>query len=47
MKNSVKSDNYLLFSKELTKDIKLPENYSCNLFSFKEGKNIYDDKELE
>lgn len=46
MKNSVESDNYLLLSKELTDNIKLPNNYHSQLFDFKEGKNEYDGKEL-
>tara|TARA_R110002096_G_scaffold90936_3_gene205933 strand:- start:59 stop:1147 length:1089 start_codon:yes stop_codon:yes gene_type:complete len=47
MKNSVKSDNYVLFSKELTDIIKLSGNYETNLFDFKKGKNEYDKKTIE
>ena len=44
MKNSVVSDNYVLLSKELTDHIGLSDNYGSKLFSFKEGKDEYDDK---
>lgn len=46
LKNSVNSDNYVLFSQELTEHIKLPENYHSQLFQFHHGANTYDGKEL-
>lgn len=47
MKNSVDSDNYVLLSKELADDIKLPKNYHSKLFGFKGGENEYDGKKLK
>lgn len=47
MKNSVKSDNYVLFSKDLTNEIELPNNYQSKLFDFKNGENTYDNKNIE
>ena len=36
LKNSVKSDSYVLLSNELSKEIALPKNYQSKLFSFKQ-----------
>ncbi|MGB5781797.1 MAG: DUF2652 domain-containing protein, partial [Eudoraea sp.] len=47
LKNSVESDNYVLISKELSSDIELPIYYYSKVFRFKEGKDIYDQKEVE
>jgi ribosome-associated toxin RatA of RatAB toxin-antitoxin module len=47
MKNSVKSDNYVLFSNELASIIYLSDSYHNKLFEFKKGENIYDDKRIE
>jgi hypothetical protein len=47
MKNSVESDNYVLFSKELTDNIGLSDNYQSKLYSFKKGNNTYDGKQLD
>lgn len=47
MKNSVDSDNYVLFSKALTDVIGLSNNYQSKLYQFKEGTDIYDGKELD
>lgn len=47
LKNSVKSDNYVLISKELSSDIELPIYYYSKVFRFKQGNDIYDQKEVE
>ena len=47
MKNSVESDNYVLFSKELTDNIGLSYNYQSKLYDFKKGNNTYDGKQLD
>jgi len=47
LKNSVESDNYVLISKELSSDIGLPIYYYSKVFRFKQGKDIYDQKEVE
>ncbi len=44
MKNSVEEENYMLISKELSKDIGLPENYRSKLFDFQPGQDEYDGK---
>ncbi len=46
LKNSVKSDNYTLLSEKLAKNLSLPISYSSKLFSFKQGIDIYDGKEV-
>jgi hypothetical protein len=46
MKNSVASDNYVLFSKELTNYIGLSDNYQSKLFDFKLGDDNYDGKKI-
>ena len=46
MKNSVESDNYVLFSKELTDFIELTGNYQSKLYNFKNGNDTYDGKQL-
>lgn len=46
MKNSVDSDNYVLLSESLTKDIDLPNDYRNSLFNFEMGKNKYDGKNI-
>lgn len=47
MKNSVDSDNYVLFSKELSDVIGLSENYQSKLYQFKKGNDIYDGKKID
>ncbi|WP_425235496.1 DUF2652 domain-containing protein [Ulvibacterium sp.] len=47
LKNSIDSDNYVLISKKLAKEIGLPIYYYSKVFRFKEGKDSYDDKEVE
>ncbi len=47
LKNSVDSENYALISKELASTIELPIYYWSKLYRFKEGKDVYDDKEVE
>ncbi|MBA6157345.1 DUF2652 domain-containing protein [Tenacibaculum sp. S7007] len=46
MKNSVNSDNYVLFSSELSDIIHLSNTYKTKLYHFKSGSNTYDGKEL-
>ncbi|NNK18061.1 MAG: DUF2652 domain-containing protein [Maribacter sp.] len=46
LKNSVDSDNYALISKELANDLELPLDYNSKVYRFKEGKNLYDGKEI-
>lgn len=46
MKNSVNSDNYVLFSSSLAKEISISENYNSKLFNFKKSKNEYDGKTI-
>lgn len=46
LKNSIDSQNYALISKELASAIELPINYWSKLYRFKEGKDIYDGKEV-
>jgi hypothetical protein len=46
MKNSVDSDNYVLFSDELVQEVKLPEGYQSTLYQFQSGSNEYDGKEV-
>ena len=47
MKNSVESDNYVLFSKELTDNIGLSGNYQSKLYDFKIGNDNYDGKQID
>ncbi len=47
LKNSVESENYALISKELATDVELPIYYYSKIFRFKQGKDEYDDKEVE
>ena len=47
MKNDVKSDNYVLFSKNLTNHVHLTNSYKTKLYQFLPGSNTYDGKELE
>ncbi|MGJ8759868.1 MAG: DUF2652 domain-containing protein [Polaribacter sp.] len=47
MKNSVDSDNYVLFSKELANTVGLSGNYQSKLYKFEEGTDIYDGKQLD
>lgn len=47
LKNSIDSDNYALISKELSSTIELPIYYHSKIYMFKEGKDVYDDKEVD
>lgn len=47
LKNSIDSENYALISKKLASTIELPIYYYSRIFRFKEGKDIYDEKEVE
>lgn len=46
MKNSINSANYVLFSNDLAEEIKLPNNYRSNLFTFHKGDDEYDAKRI-
>lgn len=46
LKNSVKSDNYVLISEALKKDIEFAKDYNSKLYQFKKGSDNYDSKEL-
>jgi len=47
LKNSVNSNNYILISKDLAKQIKLPENYSNELYHFNQNYDDYDGKQID
>ncbi|WP_422351495.1 DUF2652 domain-containing protein [Flagellimonas sp.] len=47
LKNSVDSDNYTLISRKLALDIMLSPYYSSKMFRFRQGSDIYDEKEVE
>lgn len=46
MKNSVKTNQYVLFSRSLADELGLSKNYQSKLFHFVEGVDTYDAKEL-
>lgn len=46
MKNSINSTNYVLFSKDLADDVKLPNSYRSKLFTFHKGNDEYDAKNI-
>lgn len=47
LKNSIKSNNYILISQDLVDIIDLPKDYRSKLFNFNGGNNTYDGKELK
>lgn len=47
LKNSIASENYALISKQLASAIELPIYYWSKLYRFKEGKDSYDDREVD
>jgi len=47
LKNGVESDNYVLFSKALTRHIMMADNYESNLFKFQLGSDTYDEKTIQ
>ena len=47
MKNSVNSDNYVLFSEPLNQEIGLSDKYESKLYQFKKGFDTYDGKKLD
>lgn len=47
MKNSVDSDNYVLMSKSLSDEIKIPSDYMSMLYNFDEGRDSYDGKTVD
>ncbi len=46
LKNTIESDNYVLVSKSLAKEIGLSPTYESKLFRFRESVEIYDGKEV-
>ncbi|WP_211093358.1 MULTISPECIES: DUF2652 domain-containing protein [Flammeovirga] len=46
LKNSVDSDNYILISDDLRKEIHLSENYQSKLFNFNSSSDFYDGEEI-
>lgn len=46
LKNSIKADKYALISKDLAKAVGLSTEYASKLYSFKEGTDSYDQKEV-
>ncbi|MFT5238266.1 MAG: hypothetical protein ACI9M9_001871 [Flavobacteriaceae bacterium] len=46
LKNSVDSDNYVLISDALAKEIWLPEDYQSKLYQFQQGCDSYDSKDI-
>ena len=47
LKNSVQSDNYVLFSQSLSKHIGMAIDYESRLFHFQKDKDIYDGKTID
>lgn len=47
LKNSVHSDNYVLFSESLKEQISLPADFNSTLFNFQQGKDTYDGKQID
>ena len=47
LKNTIDSDNYALISKEISNTIELPIYYYSKIFRFREGKDVYDDTEID
>ena len=47
LKNSVESDNYVLISRSLALAIQMSYTYSSKLFRFRQGSDVYDNKEVE
>ncbi|WP_420601718.1 DUF2652 domain-containing protein [Flagellimonas sp.] len=47
LKNSVQSDNYVLISRTLALDIMLSPYYSSKIYRFRQGSDVYDDREVE
>ncbi len=47
LKNSVKSDNYVLLSEDLANEIMIPTNYKSSLYTFSEDENTYDNRTIK
>ncbi|WP_025739922.1 DUF2652 domain-containing protein [Aquimarina pacifica] len=47
LKNSIESDNYVLISKDLATEIKMPFDYRSSLFHFRESENTYDQRPIQ
>ncbi|SNY99914.1 DUF2652 domain-containing protein [Flagellimonas pacifica] len=47
LKNSVDSDNYVLISRTLALDVMLSPYYSSKIYRFRQGSDLYDDREME
>ncbi|ANQ52163.1 DUF2652 domain-containing protein [Flammeovirga sp. MY04] len=46
LKNSVDSNNYVLFTSNIQEDVGLADNYKSKLFQFESGSDIHDGEEL-
>lgn len=47
LKNSINSNNYIIISKVLAEELKMPLKYSSKLFTFIRGSERYDNKEID
>ena len=47
LKNHINSDNYVLISEDLAKEISMPMDYQSRFFQFEQGKNTYDNQEIK
>ncbi|MFT5723507.1 MAG: hypothetical protein ACI9JN_000621 [Bacteroidia bacterium] len=46
LKNNIQSDNYIIISTQLAQELKMPLKYKSNLYTFIEGVEYYDNKEI-
>jgi len=47
LKNNIQSDNYVIISHQLSEELKMPFSYKSKLFTFIEGVEYYDNKEIK
>ena len=47
LKNHINSDNYVLISEALANGIGMPMDYKSHFFQFEQGKNTYDNQEIQ
>lgn len=47
LKNNIESNNYVIISNQLAEELKMPISYKSNLFTFIEGVEYYDNKEIK
>lgn len=47
LKNNIESNNYIIISNQLAEELKMPISYKSNLFTFIEGEEYYDNKEIK